>query len=186
MALDDGAVVIPGEGHLYLDLAGTATRPTDPYNPGPDLVEIGHTSRESPLTIAQDGGERTTHGSWQNSALRESISPVTHMFQFALLQWDALAYQLYYGAGGTTDGDYYGVAKGTPQPTEGAMYIRVDDGPQFADFWIPRVSILRADNVELDPEALTGFPVQATVLGVSELADLFQVGAKRTYTPPAP
>ena len=179
MALDDSAVVIPGEGHFYLDLTGTAERPADPFNPGADFEEIGHTSRESPLTIAQDGGERTTHGSWQNTALRESITPVTQMFQFALLQWDQLAYQLYYGAGGVVDGDYYGVSKGTPQPTEGAMYIRVDDGAEFADFWCPRVSILRADNVELDPENLSGFPVQATVLGKSELDFLFQIGSKR-------
>ncbi|GAB3209809.1 hypothetical protein GCM10027294_25680 [Marinactinospora endophytica] len=176
--LDDSAVVIPGEGHLYFDITGTATRPTDPFNPV-GLEEVGHTSRESPLTIAQEGGERTVHGSWQNAALRESISPVTQMFQFALLQWDELAYQLYYGAGGVMDGDYYSVLKGTPQPTEGAMYIRVDDGNQFADFWLPRVSILRADNVELDPEALSGFPVQATVLGSSDLDYLFQVGTKR-------
>jgi len=179
MALDDGAVVIPGEGHFFFDSTGAATRPTDPFDPGELLIEIGHTSRETPLTIAQDGGERTVHPSWQNTSLRESISPVSHMFQFSLLQWDALAYQLYYGSGGTTDGDYYGVTKGTPTPTEGALYIRVDDGPEFADFWIPRASILRADNVELDPENLSGFPVQATALGKSELAYLFQIGAKR-------
>lgn len=177
--LDDSAVVIPGEGHLYLDLTGTAERPIDPFDPGEEFEEVGHTSRDTPLTIAQEGGERTTHGSWQNASLRESISPVTHQFQFSLLQWDDLAYQLYYGAGGTVDGEYYGVRKGTPQPTEGALYIRVDDGGEFADFWLPRVSILRSDNVEMDPEALTGFPVQATVLGVSELDYLFQVGTKR-------
>lgn len=179
MATNDNAVVIPGEGHFYFDITGQAERPTDPYNPGDLLEEIGHTSRESPLTLAQDGGERTVHGSWQNASLRESITPVSQMFQFALLQWDELSYQLYYGSGGTVDGDYYGVPKGTPVPTQGSMYIRVDDGPEFADFWIPRVSILRADNVELDPENLSGFPVQATVLGVSELDFLFQIGTKR-------
>ncbi len=177
--LDDSAVVIPGEGHLYLDLTGTATRPADPFDPGAGFEEVGHTSRETPLTIGQEGGERTTHGSWQNAALRESISPVTHQFQFSLLQWDELAYQLYYGSGGSMDGEYYGVAKGTPVPTEGSMYIRVDDGAEFADFWLPRVSILRSDNVELDPENLSGFPVQATVLGSSDLDYMFQAGVKR-------
>jgi hypothetical protein len=178
MALDDGAVVIPGEGHLYLDVTGAATRPTDPYEPGALLVEVGHTSRETPLAVNQDGGERTVHPSWQNSALRESISPITHQFAFTLLQWDELSYQLYYGQS-TFDGDYYNVPKGTPTPVQGSMYIRVDDGPQFADFWLPKVSILRADNLEMDPENLTGFPVAATVLGVSELTHLFQIGAKR-------
>lgn len=182
MALDDAAVVIPGEGHIYFDDSGTAVKPTDPMAPG--LPEVGHTSRDTPLTIAQEGGERETLGSWQNTALRETISPLSYQFQFALLQWDELAYRLYYGSGGTTDGDYYGVAKGTPVPTEGAMYIRVDDGAQFADFWLPRVSVLRADNVELDPEALSGFPVAATVLGVSELDYLFQAGVKRAPATP--
>ena len=179
MAINDGAVVIPGEGHLYLDVTGTATRPEDPYNPGELLEEVGHTSRESPLTIGQEGGERTTHGSWQNAALRESISPITRQFSFALLQWDDLSYQLYYGSGGTVDGDYYGVRKGNPIPTEGSMYIRVDDGNEFADFWLPRVSILGTDSVELDAESLSGHPVMATVLGDSDLDDLFQVGIKR-------
>lgn len=179
MALDDSAVVIPGEGHLYLNLSGSATRPTDPFTPGSEFEEIGHTSRESPLTIAKEGGERTTHGSWQNAALRESISPITYQFNFALLQWDDLSYQLYYGSNGTVDGDYYSVPKGNPVPTEGAMYIRVDDGDQFADFWLPRVSILGGDSVEMDPENLTGFPVLTTVLGDSDLEHLFQIGAKR-------
>lgn len=175
---DGNTVMIPGEGHFYFDATGTASRPTDPQSPGETFEEIGHTSRETPLTIAQDGGERTTHGSWQNTALRESISPVTHMFQFTLLQWDELAYQLYYGQG-AQDGDYFQVSKSTPVPMTGSLYIRVDDGPTFADFWLPSVSILRADNVELDPEALSGFPVQATVLGRSDLDYLFEVGAKR-------
>lgn len=182
MALDDGAVVIPGEGHFYLDLTGAATRPTDPFAPGDLLIEIGHTSRESPLTIAQEGGERTVHPSWQNNALRESVSPLSHRFQFSLLQWDPLTYQLYYGQS-TVDGDYYNVPKGNPTPSEGAMYIRIDDGNEFADFWIPRVSILRAENIEMDPENLTGFPVGATVLGVSELDHLMQAGAKRAPAP---
>lgn len=186
MATNDDAVTIPGEGHFYLNTTttGTIERPADPFAPGAGFEEIGHTSRESPLTIGQEGGERTTHGSWQNTSLRESISPLTHQFQFSLLQWDAFSYQLYYGQS-TTDGDYYNVAKGTPTPVTGAMYIRVDDGGRFADFWLPRVSILRSDNVEMDPENLTGFPVSATALGVSELDHLFQIGANRARpTPP--
>lgn len=179
--LDDSAVVIPGEGHYYFDRTGTAVRPTDPFNPT-GLEEVGHTSRESPMTLTQDGGERTTHGSWQNAALRESISPVTQSVAFSLLQWNEDTYELYYGQS-AMDGDYFNVPKGTPSPVEGSMYIRIDDGGQFADFWLPRVSILRAENVEMDPENLTGFPVSATILGDSELNYLFQIGTKRAPAP---
>ncbi|MFC7330819.1 hypothetical protein [Marinactinospora rubrisoli] len=181
MALDDGALVVPGAGHIYFDRTGTATRPTDPYDPGPLLEEVGNTTRESPLTINQEGGERTTLPTWQNSAAREAVSPITHQFAFTLLQWDESTYELYYGQS-TMDGDYYNVSKGTPVPVEGCMYIRIDDGSAFADFWIPRASMLRVDNVELDPENLSGYPVGATVLGASELDYLFQIGAKRAGT----
>lgn len=185
MPQNDAALTIPGEGHFYFDITGTATRPTDPRNPDPTLLpEVGHTTRESPLTITKEGGERTTHPTWQNSAARESISPINYRFGFTLLEWTHETYQYYYGQG-RIDGDYFGVAKGASVPTQGRMYVRIDDAGAFADFWIPLVSILGDDNVEVDPENLSGFPVGAAVLGSSDFDDLFQIGAKRTEnTPP--
>jgi len=186
MAPNNQMLVIPGSGHYYLDITGTATRPEDPLNPDPALLpEVGHTTRESPLTITKEGGERTTHATWQDSAARESVSPISYRFGFTLLEWTHFTYQLYYGQG-RVDGDYFGVSKAGTSPTQGRMYVRIDDSGAFADFWLPLVSVLGDDNIEVDPENLSGFPVGAAVLGHSEFDDLFQIGAKRSENTPPP
>lgn len=179
MPINNDSLVIPGEGHFYFDPTGTATKPADPRAPGATLPEVGHTTRESPLTITREGGERTTHATWQNSAARESVAPINYRLQFTPLQWDELTYSLYFGQGNTIDADYFGVPKSTAVPTQGRLYIRVDDGNAFADFWLPLVSILGEGNVELDPENLSGFPLGAAVLGHSDFDNLFEIGRKR-------
>src|SRR5262245_55128034 len=89
MALDDATVFTPGVGHVF-----TATSGTDPWTAtqvdafvsagtipaGWD--ELGHTDLDAPLAFAQDGGDSTTKGSWQNPSLKTVItSAVVDSFQ---------------------------------------------------------------------------------------------------------
>lgn len=182
MALDDGATLVPATGHFYIDITsapGTATPPDDPTAPITPWVEIGHTSRENPLGISQEGGEETVLGSWQNPALRTSRTPVNRFVTFSLLQWDELAYRLYYGGNGAVDvPSGYFRAPLNPVPLEGALFARLDDGVEQVGIFSPRSSFIRAEDVEMDPENLSGHPIRGTLLGVSGNDWLFGITPK--------
>lgn len=174
MALDDNAVMVPGKGYFYIAPAGT-TLPAGTGEPSGPWVNVGHTSRDEPLTITREGGDRETLGSWQNEALRERIEPTSYQMTFRLLQYDELAHQLYYGGGQVGASGRFEVPK-TPQAQEHALYVVIIDGANRWDRHFPKVSILGSDDEEHDVEQLSGMPVSATILGDSELSYLFTVG----------
>lgn len=172
MALDSSSVIVPGEGHFYINTAGTAA-PGSSAVPGGGWTEIGHTSFDSPLTISREGGERTTLPSWQSSALRESVSKVTYSLAFGLLQHDEANLKLYYGGGSVTSGVFQ-VPK-TPTPQEHALFVRIVDGSDVWAQYFSIASILGSDSEEADPENLMSMPVSATVLEDDALAYLFGI-----------
>lgn len=184
MALNDNAVMVPGKGYFYIAPTGTAA-PTGSGEPGGPWINVGHTSRDEPLTISREGGDRETLGSWQNEALRERIEPTTYQMSFRLLQYDELAHTLYYGGGQVGSGGRFEVPK-TPKPQEHALYVVIVDGANTWDRHFPKTSILGSDDEEHDVENLSGMPVAATILGDSALDSLFTVGGPGLVTTPEP
>lgn len=173
--LDSSAVIVPGEGHIYVDISGSAAAPTGTGVPSYPWVEVGHTSRDEPLSISREGGERTTLGSWQNSALRETVSATTYALAFKLLQHDELGLKLYYGGGSinSTSGGFR-VPK-VPAAQEYPIFVRVVDGSAVWAEYFPNASILGSDSAETDPENLSELPVSATILGEDALDYLFEI-----------
>jgi hypothetical protein len=164
MARDKNVTFVPGKGEYWLALSGTAY-PADPDDPGASgFVEIGHTSRESPMQVSRNGGEATTKGSWQDANMRSDVSPPTYAIAFNLLQYDTASQKLYYGANAAVVSGRVQVPK-IPVPTEKALFIRIVDGARAQYRHYKRVSIVGADSEEFDIEQLASLPIAATILG---------------------
>lgn len=175
MGLDPNAVIVPGVGHFYI-AATSATKPTGTGVPSSPWVEVGYTSYEDPLTIAREGGETTVLPAWQApSGLRSSVSPISYKLNFKLLQHDELGLSLYYG-GGSVNGstDEFEVPK-NPSPQSKSLFVRVVDGAEVWARYFGTVDVLGADDEEMDPEAMLGLPVAATVLEDPDLDYLFSI-----------
>lgn len=165
MALTDAAVLIPGAGSIYLAPTGTPA-PSDPNStPTSPWVDVGHTSREDGLTISRDGGDAETVGTWQNANLRERREPTTWTVGFQLHQVDETSLRLFFGGGTAEDGHFS--APASPIAQEHALYVVMVDGTNKVGLYVPKVSILASDDVEVDVENFLSFPVTATVLSMS-------------------
>ena len=173
MGLDSNAVIVPGEGHFYIDPTGSAAMPTGTGVPPVPWIEVGHTERDNPLTVTRDGGERSTLPSWQSAALRESVSPITYALEFGLLQHDELGLSLYYG-GGSVEAGMFKVPK-TAVAQEHPLFVRIVDGSAVWAEHFSRTSILGSDSEEADPENLMSMPVTATILSDDNLDYLFGI-----------
>lgn len=174
MALSDNAVIIPGTGWLYLhDTPGTAppadtaaevaALDLDADTIGTAWNNAGHTSRENNVSLGRDGGERTTKGSWQNPALRETVSPIVWTFGFNGLQISNDNFEMYFGGGDATAPDRFDVPD-VPTPVEKALFLVMVDGAFRLPLYIPKVSILGGDPLEVDTEDFLELPLVATVL----------------------
>lgn len=165
MALDDAAVIIPGTGYVFVAPAGTAApaSKTDPASPWRDL---GHTSIDDGLTITKDGGDSNILGTWRNPALRDRRDPVVFALTIHLLQLSNDTLGMYFGVGDTTVDGVFGVNL-IPTPVELAMFIRIVDGANEMQVYLPKVSVGSDDDVEVDVENFLAFPVRATILGIT-------------------
>lgn len=165
MAQTDSAVIIPGEGHVYIAPAETA-KPASLTAPASPWENLGHTSREDGLTITRDGGDSEVLGTWQNTALRERRDPTNFALTCFLHQVDNSALELYFGTGDITQPGEFGVTSTTGTVGK-ALYVRIVDGANSVGLYVPRVSIAAEDDVEVDVENFLAFPVRMTVLQVS-------------------
>lgn len=183
MAIDDDAVLNPAIGHYYYAPTAGQARPSDPLAPASPWVDLGHTSLDDPFGLTSEGGDTTTLGTWQNKNLRNVTSPRVESVTFQVMQWDSVGLKLYYGSNAAVSGGNVRVPK-SPQETEGALFVLVEDGlEQVAMYW-PKVSIYRADDLSFDPEALAGLPVRATVLETSGQDWLYEVTPKGDLSVP--
>ena len=165
MALNDSAVMIPGQGFIHLAPVATP-EPDDYVNPASPWENLGHTSIEDNVTITRDGGDSEIKGTWQNPNLRERREPVNFIVNFTAHQFDDTVLGLYFGGGDDTVAGRFGVTT-TTGATERAMMIRIVDGGQSVGLYVPKVSITSEDDAEADVEELFGFPLKATVLQVT-------------------
>lgn len=165
MALDDNAVIIPGQGHVFFAPAGTP-QPDDLDVPGYPWTDIGHTSSDNNFKITKDGGDSNILGTWQNPALRERRDPVVYALTFNLLQISNEVLSLYFGGGDASVSGSFGVSL-TPKPQERALFVQIVDGDITVPLYVPKVSVASDDDVEADVEKFLEFPVRATILGVT-------------------
>jgi hypothetical protein len=164
MAIDNDAVLKVGTGHFYTAPVGTAL-PSDLRNPGGSWTHMGHTSVQDILSASSEGGETTTLRSLQNATLRTTTAARTEAFVMNLLQFDAAALSLYYGANATVDGNGHVQVPSTPVPTEVAWLVVFYDGQTTAGVYAPKTSIIRNDDLSIsDTENLAQLSVKVTPL----------------------
>jgi hypothetical protein len=177
MALTDSAVLVPGVGHIFTtpftsgatwtaaELATYASAGTVPT--GVTWSELGHTDLDSVLAFAQDGGDTTTKGSWQNPSLQTVITTaVIDSFTVnaeQVLDKDILS--LYYGGGTTASGRY--AAPDAPAATERSTMLVFLAGTTPLGFSVQRASILRADVISVAPDDFMKLPLKFTILKAS-------------------
>lgn len=165
MPLNDGAVLIPGTGRVYLAGPGQA-EPTDPHDPTDPWSIVGHTSREEGLTIEPESGDSEVKGTWENPALRERSDPATWAITLQLHQVDNTSLELYFGEGDMSRPGRFGVRSGA-KPVERALFVRMIDGSAEAGLYVPRVSVRADGEITVDVEGFLSFPIRAQVLEIT-------------------
>ncbi|ASU78492.1 hypothetical protein CDG81_09605 [Actinopolyspora erythraea] len=176
MALDDNAVLLAARGDIYTAPSGTAAPTptvigsyTDGSGLAADWVNIGHTSREELPAFGYEGGDTETLGTWQASALRETITdPAVDYVTFNLHQFDENALSLYYGVTdyGSTAGSF-DVQDSSVSTIKKALLIVMVDGDVNVAFYSPNASFRREDSIELAVDSLASLPLRATFLKMS-------------------
>lgn len=171
MATTDGAVLIPGVGHIFThpttgntwtlaNLTAYASAGTIPTGWG----ELGHSDLDSILTFAQDGGDSTVKGSWQNPSLRETVAPITESFTIPaeqVLDDDILT--LYYGGGDNTVTGRF-AAPDSPAPVQRSAIVVMLDGTTPVGFSVACASIGRSDVISMAQDDFIKLPLKFTIL----------------------
>lgn len=176
MALDDALVLVPGKGAVFTATSGTdpwTTTQIDTFISSGEVTipvgwaHLGHTDVDSPLTPAQDGGDTTTLGSWQNDALKQTQAPVTDSFTVPAEQvLDTDIMKLYYGGGtDTTPGEFS--APDSPAPQERAWMVLFIDGTTVLGWGGAKASILRGDAASISTDDFMKLPLTFTILKAS-------------------
>ncbi|MDO3076128.1 phage tail protein [Mycobacteroides abscessus subsp. abscessus] len=125
----------------------------------------GHTSRDDLPEFGKDGGDTEVKGTWQNKALRETLSgdPRVDFVTAILEQFDRGNLELYYGEDDTNEDGVFNV-DGDFAPVERALLIVIVDGDVSVGFHAPKTSIRGDDSIAMDVDNFVGFPVRATFL----------------------
>lgn len=167
MSLIDNATLLVGSGNYYTAAVGTAI-PSDLSDPASytGWENVGHTDLDEVLSIASEGGEQTTIGTLQNSALRVRIAPRSETISIPLQQFDVGALKLFYGSNAVEveNGRLLGVPQ-NPAPTERAFLAVFLDGETAFGVYAPKASIFRGGDLEIaDTESLATLPLAVTPL----------------------
>lgn len=167
MAINDNAVVKIATARFFTAPTGTAA-PTGGEQPAALWEEVGHTTLEDILSMATEGGEKTVLGSLQNRNLRTSYSAKNTTFNFSIHQFDEEGLKLFYGANSIIDASGRIGPADTPQPTETAFYVLIEDGDRYFDFYCEKSEILGAEDMALaDTESLASLPLAVTPLSAA-------------------
>ncbi len=154
-----------------LALNGTATGGTTPsvdvttVTAPNGWVMTGHTSRDDLPEFGKEGGDTEVKGTWQNKALRETLSgdPRVDFVTVKLEQFDKNNLELYYGPDPDNEEGVFGV-DGDFTPVEKALLIVIFDGTASIGFFATKASIRGDDSVEMETDGFMGFPVKMTFL----------------------
>src|SRR5690606_27292012 len=168
MALNNNAVLQVSGGFFYTAAPGTEV-PTNLASPGSDWTNVGHTSLDSILSFASEGGDATTLGTLQAPLLRQTRSARTETMSFTLQQWDADSLRLYFGENMIdVDPENEGALLGVPTepaPTSAAFLAVLRDGKRAFGIYAPLAELFRGDDASLDDtESLAGLPINVTPL----------------------
>lgn len=176
MALTDGAVLVPGVGRIFTKTYSSGDTWTaaqlltfvgDGTTVPSGWLELGHTDLDSVLTFAQDGGDSTTKGSWQNNTLREVTAPVVDSFTLnaeQVLDNDILS--LYYGGGVFSVADRFALPD-APVATLRSVIMVMLDGTTPLAFSVQKASIIRADAISVAADDFLKLPLRFTILKAS-------------------
>lgn len=174
MALTDGAVLVPGIGHIFTGTVGSATKwalsdltafAANTATVPSGWVNLGHTSIDNVLVFGQDGGDTTVKGSWQNASLRTVITSQTiDSFVVKSLQvMDNTILTLYYGGGDVATANEFHWPD-SPAAQNKAVTVVMLDGSTPIALWCPQASILRADAADIASDDFMDFPLKFTIL----------------------
>jgi len=136
-------------------------------------VMTGHTSRDDLPEFGKDGGDTEVKGTWQNKALRETLSgdPRVDFVTVKLEQFDKKNLELFYGPDAASTAGVFGV-DGSFTPVEKAVLMVIVDGQASIGFHAPKASIRGDDSIDMSVDGFTGFPVRFTFL---------KMGARRLF-----
>lgn len=183
MAINDDAVVKIATAHFYTAPTGTAAPVGGVVPESGDWEEVGHTTLEDILSMASEGGEKTVLGTLQNRNLRTSYSAKSTAFNFSVHQFDEEGLKLFYGENSIVDEDGRIGPADTPQPTETAFYVLIEDGDRYFDFYCEKSEILGAEDMSLaDTESLASLPLAVTPLSAAAGKAPFLVGPVKDKT----
>lgn len=173
MPVNNDAYIVPTRGYVYLAPVDTPTPAladlAAPASPFEILGHVGTADGDGLPAFPSDGGDVTTLGSWNQSAVRTTSEPLTETVEFSISQLDEQSLRLYTGADGgaaLNRFDVFGHEVGTG--TETALLIVIRDGSTYVGWYAPKVEVRRGDDIELDPEGPLLLPVSCTLLDVDE------------------
>jgi hypothetical protein len=173
MAVTDAAVLLPGKGHLLTGTTGAAkpalsdltafAADTSVLPTG--FTDLGHTDLDQILQFGTEGGDTSTKGSWQNSALREivTVAKVDYMIIKSLQILDNAVLSLYYGGGSAATANEFAWPD-NPTPTEKAVCLIMLDGVVPVALYASKASIRAESELEFASDDFTKAPLRVTFL----------------------
>lgn len=169
MALNSGAIILPGRGTVFYGPPDTAP-PTvtqlatiSPAAPPTGMVCLGHTSRENAVAYSKDGGEATQQGSWWDDAIVTTYDPVNWSLAVNSLQVDADTLGLAFG-GGTLDATLGTYDFGNVTPVDKSLLVMMVDGAKRLGVYHPNTSISLGDAPEVAVDSFFEIQLLAQLL----------------------
>ncbi|MFD8318919.1 phage tail tube protein [Kitasatospora purpeofusca] len=183
MADEITPVLVPGTGYIYVATVGTEAPelvanfdPKDPSKWGEEVKtlwkSIGNTSLDNGIEMASEGDEPEVLGSWQSKSLKTTNPAKKYSVTINLEDFTAESFKLYYGTSkGLTDAGLFEIPT-NPAAQDRALLIVAVDGEKACVWHYPKVSIIGADAISIDPAALSEMPVKATVVAKDQSTPL--------------
>lgn len=175
MAFNTAATTIPGKGTVLVAAPDTAAPtnyltldPTSGGMAGPIVgatgwSSLGHTSRENNVSLAKDGGDVTSVGSWWDEVIRSNRAPTNWTATVNSIQIDATTLGLAFG-GGTLDTVAGSYDVGDIVAQQKALFILVvDNTGNRLGLYIPNTSVSIGDAPEFAIDAFFEIQLSAAI-----------------------
>lgn len=179
MALNENALLTAAKGYVLRAPVGTpAPTPAElasysggnitvtlPDTSTVDWEPVGYTSRDDLPEFGYDGGDTESRGAWQNAALKTvQTDAISEYVTFNLVQFDASAYELYYGqANGSATAGTFRVSESSTAGIASALLIVIMDGTHNVGFWAPKTDIRRNEAIALSVDDFGAMPLRANI-----------------------